>query len=836
MSKLTKFLKNPYAYFSDAYRIQKSTRGKKKIYVVGFSTWKTYLRKYFSEYDLVFIPKNIEEKKFNSDFKNKILINKKNCQLFVWGLKAPDFIFKFAEKNKIPVRYVEDGFVRSVKLGAEKVPPMSLSLDSVAPYFDAGKPTELETLLNNFNPSEEPELIKRAKNCIQLMVSHGISKYNHGLKKDVVKIYGEKKSKRVLVVGQVEDDASIVKGCKSAISNTELVMIAAKENPNAQIIYKPHPDVLQNHRERGSNPEDVKDICKIIKEDLHLSSALETIDHVYTITSLAGFEALLRGIKVTTIGAPFYSGWGLTDDRQSVSRRAKNLKVEDVFAVSYIKYARYFDPDTGTAISLEDVINRISSEIGNNVAPVVDSQNDKLSSKKVLKERKIYFDEAAFTNPFMKRHVEKVFTSKEVGCEIVFGQFRLQPFEAVVRLGSEVAKVYVDENIFLPGASLPVKGNALITAESCEDSAFDSFFHFANVVHYKITDDFLSLYRHYQFSDRASLKSLTVYALKAGIYSDKILNDTVYLVKNDFGSLSLQDKQLVLNKLHRVYGVNGPMESVLPIYSRNAKNVNPVTLVRLVTILCEAGEYSEAINLYKKTNETHAAHWAGKRFMGLNAILFRAGVRNDSIAERDNYLFEWVQKCQFEFENYCIENDVAVVGNSPCEIGLRKGKLIDERDKVIRFNSANIDYPRSEDYGRKTNVVVANPRYFETDRNVKSKLDYAILSDGCVFTTNNISLKVEDYIGFSDKVTFIPKRIDSALVEKLEASPSSGLKILYWIYSARGVIRSADTYGFSMVDQRYGMATSYATSKTKVLSTIHDWNAEAIIFSEIVQK
>ena len=31
-------------------------------------------------------------------------------------------------------------------------------------------------------------------------------------------------------------------------------------------------------------------------------------------TSLLGFEAMLRGVKVTTTGAPFYAGWGLTRD------------------------------------------------------------------------------------------------------------------------------------------------------------------------------------------------------------------------------------------------------------------------------------------------------------------------------------------------------------------------------------------------------------------------------------------------------------------------------------------------------------------------------------------
>ncbi|MFP3353495.1 hypothetical protein R0K04_19110, partial [Pseudoalteromonas sp. SIMBA_153] len=41
-------------------------------------------------------------------------------------------------------------------------------------------------------------------------------------------------------------------------------------------------------------------------QSIHLVDALESINHVYTITSLGGFEALLRGKKVTVLGRPFY--------------------------------------------------------------------------------------------------------------------------------------------------------------------------------------------------------------------------------------------------------------------------------------------------------------------------------------------------------------------------------------------------------------------------------------------------------------------------------------------------------------------------------------------------
>jgi capsular polysaccharide export protein len=47
----------------------------------------------------------------------------------------------------------------------------------------------------------------------------------------------------VLVVGQVEDDASIRLGAGVVRTNLGLLTAAAHANPGARIIYKPHPDV-----------------------------------------------------------------------------------------------------------------------------------------------------------------------------------------------------------------------------------------------------------------------------------------------------------------------------------------------------------------------------------------------------------------------------------------------------------------------------------------------------------------------------------------------------------------------------------------------------------------
>jgi len=362
LSKLKKLIKDPRLFLLDAYynRVnQNISKSNKVVFVIGFSTWKTYLRKYFSEYKLDFIPKNISTEDFNKQYRKKILKHKSNCQVFVWGFKFPQYIQEFLLDNEIKIVYVEDGFIRSIQLGATKAPPMSLTLDSKTTYFDATKESELENLLNNYNFSENLKIIEDSKKLIKKILDNDISKYNNDPSVDIMQIYGKKDSKRILVIGQVEDDASIKYGCKKKMTNNDLVRLAYKENPEAQIIYKPHPDVLHGYRERGSNPNEVSDIAMILTQNISLSSAFNTIDHVYTITSLSGFEALLRGIKTTTICCPFYSGWGLTDDRQINKRRKRKLNIVELFAISYIIYPQYFDTETGNNITLENVIDKI---------------------------------------------------------------------------------------------------------------------------------------------------------------------------------------------------------------------------------------------------------------------------------------------------------------------------------------------------------------------------------------------------------------------------------------------------------------------------------------------
>lgn len=324
-----------------------------------FNGWKRpFLEAAFPGRRFHYLPFFLSDECFRKDWAPRVAASD-NPEFFVWSLNLPEAARSFARDSGIAVHFMEDGFLRSLRSSAGYSVPFSLILDRQTPYFDSHGPSDLEDLLNSHDFSDDEELMTRARAGIDALLNSRISKYNAPV--PVVAEDRPPARSRILVVGQVEEDASIRFGCDRPFTNNDLVRLAAAENPDCEIVYKPHPDVLNGVRRRLSDPAEVAHLCTIVTWPQPLPDTLDQSDHVYTITSLAGFEALLRGIPVTTIGCPFYSGWGLTDDRQPNPRRRRTLTIEALFAGAYLLYPRYFDPLTGAASTFEESLARMAA-------------------------------------------------------------------------------------------------------------------------------------------------------------------------------------------------------------------------------------------------------------------------------------------------------------------------------------------------------------------------------------------------------------------------------------------------------------------------------------------
>lgn len=248
---------------------------------------------------------------------------------------------------------VEDGFLRSRGLGAELVPPLSLVADDLGIYYDPTRESRLERLIAE-RAELRPDQALRAERLIARLVALGVSKYNLG---GAVPELPE--GRRILVPGQVEDDASILRGAGEIKSNLALLRAAREANPEAVIIYKPHPDVEAGLRAGAIAAGDLADL---VVEHADPVALLGAVDEVWTMTSLLGFEALLRRVKVTTTGAPFYAGWGLTRDLGDVPpRRRAQPGLDGLVHAALIDYPRYRDPRTGLPCPVEVAIERLAS-------------------------------------------------------------------------------------------------------------------------------------------------------------------------------------------------------------------------------------------------------------------------------------------------------------------------------------------------------------------------------------------------------------------------------------------------------------------------------------------
>lgn len=311
----------------------------RRLYLVGFSLWKRAFMQAFCRHlaeDLCFV--RTPPKRLTGDE-----------QVLVWGSRHPDL--------RSAIR-VEDGFIRSRGLGSNLCRPSSLSLDPVGIYFDSRTPSGLEQLLNYRQLTEQE--VHRGTALIELLRQHRVSKYNVGEPQH----YSPPADDRplVLVVGQVDGDASILTGSPVIRSNEQLLWAVRAAKPEAHILFKPHPDVVAGNRAGAISAECLAKCVDSQVLDIGLTSLYSHVDELHTMTSLSGFEALVQGVKVTTWGQPFYSGWGLTTDAHPPARRQRGLPLADLVYLALVAYPLYIDWQTGLWISPEQLINQLAEQ------------------------------------------------------------------------------------------------------------------------------------------------------------------------------------------------------------------------------------------------------------------------------------------------------------------------------------------------------------------------------------------------------------------------------------------------------------------------------------------
>lgn len=277
-------------------------------------------------------------------------------------LRLENLLPQILDNNSIVL--CEDGFLRSIHLYYQQgkiddcyVKPLSFIFDDLGFHFSCHYPTRIELLLNNSPDLNEKQKLRAITN-INYIVGNYLTKYNYKPIRLDFELPGHNK-KKILVIGQKINDASVTNSNVPENIFQVILEAALIENPEADIIFVDHPET-KKHKLSNGIKDFVHDNLHIIGAEINIPVLLEKVDKVYVCSSGVGLEAIIRKKEVVVFGAPFYAGWGLTDDRNEIfnskemkQRRSKKLTIEELFYRAYIDYTVYRLPGELAFCSIE---------------------------------------------------------------------------------------------------------------------------------------------------------------------------------------------------------------------------------------------------------------------------------------------------------------------------------------------------------------------------------------------------------------------------------------------------------------------------------------------------
>lgn len=267
-----------------------------------------------------------------------------------------------SKNSAAPLFFVEDGFIRSVEIGLRGSPGLSFLVDDLAPYYEAREWSRIElTLASEWNISNEQ--IAEARACIDDIKARRISKYNHA--PDYAPSWQADPRRKILLVDQRNGDQSVSSGLASADTFREMVSDATSMEKSL-VILKRHPDAtignMGSYFSAGNlGPLLSHPSVAFHDDEINPYSLFDAVDEVWCVTSGMGFEALIAGKKVKVYGAPFYAGWGLTEDRLRLDWRSKTPRtLEEIFYCAYLARSVYFNERTGMKCGLAELVAQVA--------------------------------------------------------------------------------------------------------------------------------------------------------------------------------------------------------------------------------------------------------------------------------------------------------------------------------------------------------------------------------------------------------------------------------------------------------------------------------------------
>lgn len=314
----------------------------------------TQMKNWFSDYNIV----------YDAKFADVAIFHGTN---YFGTPSTTEYINEILNAN-IPIISIEDTFLRSVfpcraKCDKKFKDSIGYCVNNYL-YFESSEITTIKELLSKPYVKNEKEIIA-GKNIINNIIANKISKYN------CQNFIGSQNTRSlysggVIVIDQAFADQSIINSNASVETFKQMLISAVKENPKNKICVKVHPESMTGGRAGFYTPELIKEVenltnTKIYKltEPINPIVLLQNAKKIYTCSSGLGFEALMCNKPVICFGAPFYAGFGLTDDRNSNTKFIQKIPIEYMAYVVFEKFSFFKNPTTNAKMTTLEAINYI---------------------------------------------------------------------------------------------------------------------------------------------------------------------------------------------------------------------------------------------------------------------------------------------------------------------------------------------------------------------------------------------------------------------------------------------------------------------------------------------
>ena len=276
----------------------------------------------------------------------------------------------------------------------------------------------------------------------------------------------------------------------------------------------------------------------------------------------------------------------------------------------------------------------------------------------------------------------------------------------------------------------------------------------------------------------------------------------------------------------------------------NKDFMSPYISLIAISTLIENNSYAQAEFLIN----THIKKYGISdipKFLLVSSFCKDLNITNIEI-DQSAQIYEHIRNNQ---ENLILEKliqnkNIAIVGNSPCEIGLNKGLEIDKNDIVIKFNNFSKSDEYKNDYGARNDIwMIAGNITKKNYDNHFENLKMVIVADDiehCVFTDEFRSFLYEIIANTQIPITSLKFEYRKNLRNKYNLiHPSTGFQIINYIHDNRNTIKDISIYGFSFNDSKEGvkknMFNKYFKERTPFY-IIHNYYKESEILSELLQK